>query len=143
MTGTNSAYGCRWWDHTGPEHGGARGTDLKNINDLFEGENFDPDSVNSWVQGVVTILVKDEAIREQVNANSKEQFRESLTIEEAVTNAALDHHDTQNNILEKFFESPSASSCCDPRDFGPHLLGAVPRRREVNRDEIAGEGGMS
>ena len=79
---------------------------LKNINDLFEGENFDPDSVNSWVQGVVTILVKDEAIREQVNANSKEQFRESLTIEEAVTNAALDHHDTQNNILEKFFESP-------------------------------------
>lgn len=79
---------------------------LKNINDLFEGENFDPDSVNSWVQGVVTILVKDEVIREQVNANSKEQFRESRTIEEAVTNAALDHHDAQNNILEKFFESP-------------------------------------
>lgn len=79
---------------------------LKNINDLFEGENFNPDSVNSWVQGVVTILVKDEVIREQVNANSKEQFRESRTIEEAVTNAALDHHDAQNNILEKFFESP-------------------------------------
>ena len=79
---------------------------LRNINDLFEGENFDPDSVNSWVQGVVTILVKDDAIREQVNANSKEQFRESRTIEEAVTNAALDHHDAQNNILEKFFESP-------------------------------------
>ena len=83
---------------------------LKNINDLFEGENFDPDSVNSWVQGVVTILVKDEAIREQVNANSKEQFRESLTIEEAVTNAALDHHDAQSNILEKFFESPQRRS---------------------------------
>lgn len=79
---------------------------LGNINSLFEDEDFDPGSVESWVQGVVTILVQNEAIKDQVNANSKEQFRESQTMETAVTNAVLDHQDTQNTILEKFFESP-------------------------------------
>lgn len=110
---------------------------LKNINDLFEGENFDPDSVNSWVQGVVTILVKDDAIREQVNANSKEQFRESRTIEEAVTNAALDHHDAQNNILEKFFESPQrrAAVIREISDLIYWELSHVVQRSE--QDEIA------
>lgn len=79
---------------------------LGNINALFEDEDFDPDSVQSWVQGVVTILVQNEAIKDQVNANTKEQFRESQTMEKAVTDAVLDHQDTQNSILEKFFESP-------------------------------------
>lgn len=79
---------------------------LKNINELFDGEDFDPGSVSSWVQGVVTILVKNDSIKDQVNANTKEQFRESQTIETAVTDAVLDHQDLQNTILEKFFESP-------------------------------------
>lgn len=79
---------------------------LNNINSLFEDEDFDPGSVQSWVQGVVTILVQDNAIKDQVNANTKEQFRESPTMEAAVTNAVLDHQDNQNSILEKFFESP-------------------------------------
>lgn len=79
---------------------------LNNINALFEDEDFDPSSVQSWVQGVVTILVQNEAIKDQVNANTKEQFRESQTMETAVTNAVLDHQDAQNTILEKFFESP-------------------------------------
>lgn len=78
---------------------------LGNINSLFEDENFDPDSVQSWVQGVVTILVHNDAIKDQVNANTKEQFRESQTMETAVRNAVLDHQDSQNMILEKFFES--------------------------------------
>lgn len=78
---------------------------LSNINSLFEDEDFDPGSVQSWVQGVVTILVQNDAIKDQVNANTKEQFRESQTIETAVTNAVLDHQDAQNTILEKFFES--------------------------------------
>lgn len=79
---------------------------LSNINSLFEDEDFDPSSVESWVQGVVTILVQNDAIKDQVNANTKEQFRESQTMETAVTNAVLDQHDTQNTILKKFFESP-------------------------------------
>lgn len=78
---------------------------LDNINSLFEDEDFDPGSVESWVQGVVTILVQNEEIKDQVNANTKEQFRESQTIETAVTNAVLDHQDSQQNIMEKFFES--------------------------------------
>ncbi|MGJ9463655.1 type I restriction endonuclease subunit R [Actinotignum sp. GS-2025e] len=78
---------------------------LNNINALFEDEDFDPGSVESWVQGVVTILVQNDEIKDQVNANTKEQFRESQTIETAVTNAVLDHQDTQNVIMEKFFES--------------------------------------
>ena len=61
--------------------------------------------MESWVQGVVTILVQNEEIKDQVNANTKEQFRESQTIETAVTNAVLDHQDSQQSIMEKFFES--------------------------------------
>lgn len=83
---------------------------LSNINSLFEDEDFDPGSVQSWVQGVVTILVQNNTIKDQVNANTKEQFRESQTIETAVTNAVLDHQDTQNTILEKFFESAHRKS---------------------------------
>lgn len=79
---------------------------LGNINALFEDEDFDPDSVQSWVQDVVTILVPNESIKDQVNADTKEQFRESQTMEKAVTDAVLDHQDTQNSILEKFFASP-------------------------------------
>ena len=79
---------------------------LSNINALFEDEDFDPGSVGSWVQGVVTILVQNDEIKDQVNANSKEQFHESQTIETAVTNAVLDHQDAQSVIMEKFFESP-------------------------------------
>lgn len=78
---------------------------LNNINSLFEDEDFDPGSVESWVQGVVTILVQNEEIKDQVNANTKEQFRESQTIETAITNAVLDHQDAQSAIMEKFFES--------------------------------------
>lgn len=83
---------------------------LNNINALFEGEDFDPDSVQTWVQGVVTILVQNQSIKDQVNANTKEQFRESQTMETAVTDAVLDHQDAQNTILEKFFESPHRRS---------------------------------
>lgn len=79
---------------------------LKNINALFEDEDFDPGSVDSWVQGVVTILVQNDVIKDQVNANTKEQFRESQTIETAIRNAVLDHEDNQNVIMEKFFENP-------------------------------------
>ena len=81
-------------------------TDILNeINALFEDEDFDPDSVQTWVQGVVTILVQNEDIRSQANANTKEQFRESQTLEAAVTDAVLDHQDTQSIISEKFFEN--------------------------------------
>jgi len=78
---------------------------LENINTLFEDEDFDPSSVDSWVQGVVTILVQNDEIQDQVKANTKEQFRESQTIENAVTNAVLDHQDAQSLIMDKFFES--------------------------------------
>lgn len=71
----------------------------------FEDEDFDPSSVDSWVQGVVTILVQNDEIQDQVKANTKEQFRESQTIENAVTNAVLDHQDAQSLIMDKFFES--------------------------------------
>ncbi|EPD69208.1 hypothetical protein HMPREF1219_01433 [Corynebacterium pyruviciproducens ATCC BAA-1742] len=57
------------------------------------------------MQGVVTILVHNDEIQDQVKANTKEQFRESQTIENAVTNAVLDHQDAQSLIMDKFFES--------------------------------------
>lgn len=78
---------------------------LDKINALFEDEDFDPNSVQTWVQGVVTILVQNEDLRNQASANTKEQFRESQTLETAVTDAVLDHQDTQSFITEKFFEN--------------------------------------
>ena len=78
---------------------------LDKINALFEDEDFDPNSVQTWVQGVVTILVQNEDLRNQASANTKEQFRESQTLEAAVTDAVLDHQDTQSIISEKFFEN--------------------------------------
>ena len=54
---------------------------------------------------MVTILVQNEDLRNQASANTKEQFRESQTLESAVTDAVLDHQDTQSFITEKFFEN--------------------------------------
>lgn len=78
---------------------------IDNINALFEDEDFRPEAVSSWVEGVVTILVQQEEIQAQAKANTKEQFRESKTLETAVTNAVLDHNDIQAHIHDKFFEN--------------------------------------
>lgn len=78
---------------------------IKKINSLFENEDFSPSAVESWVQGVVTILVEQDDIRQQANANTREQFRESRDLERAVEDAVVSHQEDQSKIMEYFFSS--------------------------------------
>ncbi|MCI6583721.1 MAG: type I restriction endonuclease [Mobiluncus sp.] len=94
----------------GPGHGGVHDPQMtlwdeiiEMINKLFEGEDFNEDSTDSWLQGVVTNLMNQEEIQQQVGANTLEQFRESQLLQTAVTDAVLDHQEGQSKILEMFF----------------------------------------
>ena len=80
-------------------------TIIDKINSLFEGEDFNPSAVESWVQGVVTILVEQDDIRQQASANSREQFRESRDLERAVEDAVVSHQEDQSKIIDYFFSS--------------------------------------
>ena len=80
-------------------------TVIEKINSLFENEDFSPSAVESWVQGVVTILVEQDDIRQQANANTREQFRESRDLERAVEDAVVSHQEDQSKIVEYFFSS--------------------------------------
>lgn len=80
---------------------------IERINTLFADEDFSPSAVESWVQGVVTILVEQDDIRQQASANNREQFRESRDLQRAVEDAVLSHQEDQSKILDYFF-SPTA-----------------------------------
>ncbi|WP_172119308.1 type I restriction endonuclease subunit R [Actinomyces faecalis] len=82
-------------------------TIIERINSLFADEDFSPSAVESWVQGVVTILVEQEDIRQQANANTREQFRESRDLERAVEDAVVSHQEDQSKIMDYFFSSAS------------------------------------
>ena len=78
---------------------------INKINSLFENEDFNPSAVESWVQGVVTILIEQDDIRQQAKANTREQFRESRDLERAVEDAVVSHQEDQSKIMEYFFSS--------------------------------------
>lgn len=78
---------------------------IDKINKLLEGVDFSPNAVDSWVQGVVTILVDQEGIRQQAYANTCEQFRESRDLERAVEDAVVSHQEDQSKIMDYFFSS--------------------------------------
>lgn len=78
---------------------------IDKINKLFEDVDFSPNAVDSWVQGVVTILVDQEGIRQQAYANTCEQFRESRDLERAVEDAVVSHQEDQSKIMDYFFSS--------------------------------------
>ena len=43
---------------------------LAKINDLFAGEDFTPAEQQSWVEGLVTVLMDDDTIQTQAAANA-------------------------------------------------------------------------
>jgi type I restriction enzyme R subunit len=76
---------------------------LDRINELFADEDFNASGIESWVQGVVTVLGEDPQIRLQAAANSRTQFVESPDLSSAVTDAVLSNHDTHNNAVDFYF----------------------------------------
>lgn len=83
---------------------------LARINDLFAGEDFAPSGVETWVQGVVTVLGENPQIRLQAAANSQQQFTESPDLADAVTDAVLGNQETGNGIVDFYFSKPEVQA---------------------------------
>jgi type I restriction enzyme R subunit len=76
---------------------------LDKVNDLFAGEDFTPAEQQSWVEGIVTVLMDDETIVTQATANTKKQFVESPDLSDAVTEAVLGNQVSHNKMADYFF----------------------------------------
>ena len=76
---------------------------LVKINDLFSGEDFTPAEQQSWVEGLVTVLMDDDIIRAQAGANARKQFVESPDLSDAVTEAVLGNQTSHHKMADYFF----------------------------------------
>lgn len=79
---------------------------LAKLNDLFAGEDFTRAEQQSWVEGLVTVLIDNNRIRAQAQANTKKQFVESPDLSGAVEDAVLDAHDSHTKMTDHFFSDP-------------------------------------
>ncbi|WP_448812087.1 type I restriction endonuclease subunit R [Agromyces bauzanensis] len=79
---------------------------LARINELFADEDFTASGIESWVQGVVTVLTENPQIRTQAAANSRTQFVESPDLNDAVTDAVLGNQTSHNSIVDYYFSRP-------------------------------------
>ena len=75
---------------------------LAKINDLFTGEDFTPAEQQSWVEGLVTVLMDDNTIRSQAGANTRKQFVESPDLSDAVTEAVLGNQTSHHKMADYF-----------------------------------------
>lgn len=76
---------------------------LAKINDLFSGEDFTPGEQQSWVEGLVTVLMEDQTIQAQAGANTQKQFVESPDLSDAVTDAVLSNQTSHNKRADHYF----------------------------------------
>ena len=79
---------------------------LARINELFADEDFSTSGIESWVQGVVTVLGENPQIQRQAAANTRQQFTESPDLASAVTDAVLGNQEENNSIVEFYFSKP-------------------------------------
>ncbi len=83
---------------------------LARINELFADEDFTAFGIESWVQGVVTVLTENPQIRTQAAANTRTQFVESPDLNDAVTDAVLGNQSSHNSIVEYYFSRPDVQT---------------------------------
>ncbi|MBO1753729.1 type I restriction endonuclease subunit R [Allobranchiibius sp. CTAmp26] len=76
---------------------------LAKVNDLFAGEDFTPGERQSWVEGIVTVLLDNETVTTQARANSIRQFVESPDLTDAVTDAVAGNQTSHNKMVDYFF----------------------------------------
>nr|MBA3780784.1 hypothetical protein [Nocardioides sp.] len=70
---------------------------------LFSAEDFTPAEQQSWVEGLVTVLMDDDVIRGQAGANTRKQFVESPDLSDAVTEAVLGNQTSHHKMADYFF----------------------------------------
>ncbi|WP_046469665.1 type I restriction endonuclease subunit R [Allosalinactinospora lopnorensis] len=75
---------------------------LAKVNELFAGEDFTQAEQQSWVEGIVTVLMDDQTVVTQANANSKKQFVESPDLTDAVTEAVLGNQTSHTKMADHF-----------------------------------------
>ena len=66
-------------------------------------EDFTPAEQQSWVKGLVTVLIDNGTIRVQASANTTKQFIESPDLSDAVTDAAMSNQTSHNKMADHFF----------------------------------------
>lgn len=76
---------------------------LGRINELFADEDFTRSGIESWTQGIVTVLIDDERISAQAAAITQKQFFESPDKSDAVTGAVISNQDTNNRLVDHLF----------------------------------------
>lgn len=76
---------------------------LAKINDLFASEDFTPAEQQSWVEGLITVLMDDDVVTTQAATNTKRQFVESPDLSDAVTDAILGNQSSHNKMVDVFF----------------------------------------
>lgn len=81
---------------------------LARINELFADEDFTESGVQSWAEGVVTVLAENPQLRTQAVANTRKQFVESPDLSDAVTDAVLSNQDSNNRIVDYYLAHPDA-----------------------------------
>ena len=79
---------------------------LARINDLFADADFTASGLESWVEGLVTVVGDDPLIRQQAAANTASQIRESPDLSTAVTTAVLTNQSQHNGIVDYYFARP-------------------------------------
>lgn len=104
---------------------------LAKVNSLFEGQDFDPGVLESWVEGVSVILAADGRITSQAEANGIDQFIESPDLAEAVDQAVLDSDDVRQRVLSSYFSDAAE------RDAAVRLIGEFHHERlRLHRENL-------
>lgn len=123
---------------------------LGRINELFSDEDFSESGVQSWVEGVVTVLVENPQLRTQAAANTRTQFVESPDLNDAVTDAVLSNQDTSNRIVEYYLARPEKrgqlvqllgalvhenvrAESADPQRIADSVVPSVQQQRQARR----------
>lgn len=104
---------------------------LARINELFADEDFSESGVQSWVEGVVTVLTENPQLRTQAAANTRKQFVESPDLNDVVTDAVLSNQDTNNRIVDYYLARP------EMRGRLVQLLGALVHENVQGEEKTA------
>ena len=76
---------------------------LARINELFADEDFTASATQSWIEGLVTVLIDDATIRTQAEANSAQQFVTSPDLKTKVTDAVLGNRESHGRMVDMYF----------------------------------------
>lgn len=74
------------------------------LNELFQGENFRDDQIESWAHSLVQAVLTDPNLRAQAEANSIDQFLASPDLHDALLLAVAETSDAHSRMTKLFNE---------------------------------------